>query len=43
MKQYLKRDFIIPFFWFCIMQPILFLGSMTLLIWAAIKSIQGTL
>jgi len=39
--KYLKADFLIPFLWFCVMQPMIFLVSMAILAMAVYDSLVG--
>ena len=39
MKQYLRTDFIIPFMWFIILQPVIFFFSMAVFLQAIYQSI----
>lgn len=41
MKKYLDPDFIIPFLWFIILQPVIFFVSMAVFVQAIVQSIWG--
>jgi hypothetical protein len=39
--KYLKVDFLIPFLWFCVLQPMLFFVCVAVIIGSAIDHMMG--